>query len=100
MSNVKSLLERSKEFEEAHCSCKELLQDQIQKIENYICKWLLAAIAAVMLVQIIGFSYFHFELVKLRKKVDHRYFQTEEILEDINKVKIENGRVVREFKKD
>ena len=35
MGTVKSLLERSREFEEAHCSCRELMEDQLDTIENY-----------------------------------------------------------------
>lgn len=100
MNNVKSFAERSKDFEQSHYSCKELLQDQMQKIENYTCKWLLVAIASMVLIQIAGFTYFYFELIHLRKKIDHRYLQTEEVLGDIHKVKIENGKVVRDYKKD
>ena len=41
MGNVRSLLERSRDFEEAHCSCRELMEDQLQKIESYTTKWML-----------------------------------------------------------
>lgn len=100
MSNVKSFAERSKEFEQAHSSCRDLLQEQIQKIENYVSKWLLIAISSVILIQAAGLAYFYFAIIDLRKKIDHRYFQTEEMLEDLYKVKIENGKVVREYTKN
>lgn len=98
MSNVKSFMERSKDFEQAHYSCRELLSNQIQRIDNFVSKWLLIAVAVIFLVQASGFTYFYFELTKLRKKVDHRYFLTKESLEDIHRVKIEKGKVIRDYK--
>ena len=46
MGNVKSLLERSRDFEEAHCSCKELMEKQLQRIETYTTKWMWCFISA------------------------------------------------------
>lgn len=100
MSNVKNFADRSREFEQAHHSCRELLQGQMEKIEQYTTKWILAAIAFVVLLQAAGFTYFYFELINLRKRVDHRYFLTKESLEDIHKLRLENGRVIREYTKD
>lgn len=103
--NVTSFFDRSKEFEEAHYSCKELMEAPLSRIENFVSKWLLIAIGVLFLVMITGFTYFHLELtslrknelVELRKKIDHRYFLLKESLEDIHKVKIENGEVVRDY---
>ncbi|OGI01345.1 MAG: hypothetical protein A2Y25_02495 [Candidatus Melainabacteria bacterium GWF2_37_15] len=100
MSNIKSFAERSRDFEEAHHSCRELMAAPLNKIENYVTKWLIAAIGAVILIQAVGFTYLYYELMHLRKKVDHRYFLIEESLEDIHHVKIENGKVVRNYTKE
>ena len=101
MGNVRSLLERSRDFEEAHCSCRELMEDQLQSIEDYASKWLLIGLVVLLLVQILGFSFFYYkftsEFTRLEEQVDYRYYQTEEILEDIHKVKIEGGKVVRDY---
>jgi len=97
MENLTSLKDRNKDFEEAHRTCKELLEERINKIETFVSKWLPIAIGAVFLFQILGFTFFYFAYVDIRKKVDHRYFKTIEALEDINKVKIENGKVIRRF---
>ncbi len=96
-NNVTSFLNKSKEFEEAHYTCRELLQDRINNIETFVSRWILIAIATVFLIQILGFIYFHFSYVDLLKKVDHRYFNIKESLEDIHNVKIENGRVIRSY---
>ena len=94
MGTVKSLLERSREFEEAHCSCRELMEDQLQTIENYTKKWLLIGLATIFLTQVISFIFFCYRFVELEKRVDYRYFLTKESLENINKVKIEEGKVI------
>ncbi len=99
MEKVRSFLDRSKDFEEAHCTCKELMADQINQIGEYTCKWLLIAISANFLFMILGFVYFHFEIIALRKKVDYRYFLMVETLEDIHYVKLENGKVIRNYSK-
>lgn len=98
VENITCLAERDKKFQEAHCTCKELLDDKIDKIETYISKWIPIAIGALFLFQVLGFSYFHYAYIKIRKKVDHRYFNTMEALEDLHKVKIDNGKVIRDFK--
>jgi len=100
MGDVKNFIERSKEFEEAHYSCRELLQSQIQRIENYISKWIFLSIVGMLLIQISGFTYMYFEFIQLRKKVDHRYFLMKESLEDIHKVRLDNGKIVSDYVKD
>lgn len=97
MDNVTNFMERSKEFEQAHYSCKELLEEPIGKIERFVSRWLLIALAANFAVMLLGFIFINKEITKIRKKVDHRYFQIEDILEDIHSVKIENGKVVRDY---
>ena len=97
MDNVKSFADRSREFEQSHYSCKELLEGRINKIETFVSRWILIAIGVLFLFTVAGFVYFHFEVVALRKKIDHRYFLLEESLEDIHKVRIENGQVVRDY---
>jgi len=103
MGNVKSLAERSRIFEEAHCSCRELMEDQLQSIEDYASKWLLIGLAVLLLVQILGFSFFYYkftsEFTRLEEQVDYRYSLTMETLEDIYKVKIEEGKVVSDYSK-
>ena len=105
MGTVKSLLERSREFEEAHCSCRELMEDQLQTIEDYTKKWLLIGLAALFIFQIFSVAFFYYKFSQLEKivfnkfdlienKIDYRYFLTKDSLEDIHKVKIENGRVI------
>ncbi|OGI01481.1 MAG: hypothetical protein A2Y25_02015 [Candidatus Melainabacteria bacterium GWF2_37_15] len=98
MGTVKSLLERSREFEEAHCTCKELMDKQLQKIEKYTTKWMLVGFSILLLCQVGSFIFFYNfsynKFVLLEKKIDYRYFLTEESLEDIHKVKIEDGRVI------
>lgn len=98
MNNITNLIERNKNFEEAHYSCKELLDDRINKIEKYVTKWLLYAIAGTFIFTASGFIYFHYKYIDLKKKVDHRYFQIEEMMEDIHKVKIDNGNVTGVYK--
>jgi hypothetical protein len=97
MENVTNFLERSKEFEQAHYSCKELLEDRINKIERFTSRWILIAIGGLFLFMTLGFVYFHFKFVDLRKKVDHRYFLLKESIEDVHNVKIENGKVIRNY---
>lgn len=97
MGNVKSLLERSRDFEEAHCSCRELMEDQLQTIENYTSKWLLIGLATLLLIQVLSFIFFSYKFTQLEKRVDYRYFLTKESLEDIHKVRIEEGRVIRDY---
>ena len=58
MDTVSSLLERSKRFEEAHCTCKELLEARIKKIEMFVSKLLPIAITTILLLQVLGFMYF------------------------------------------
>ncbi len=100
MGDLKSFTERSREFEQAHYSCRELLQEQIEKIEKYTTKWILLSIAGMLLTQLAGFSYMYYEFIQLRKKVDHRYFLTKESLEDIHKIRIDNGKVISDYKND
>jgi len=97
MDNVASFIERSKEFEQAHYSCRELLEERINNIEKYVTRWLLIAIGGLLLLTAAGFTYFHFRFMDLQKKVDYRYFLIEESLEDIHGVKLELGRVVRNY---
>ncbi|HSA07539.1 MAG TPA: hypothetical protein P5556_10220 [Candidatus Gastranaerophilales bacterium] len=97
MEKVASLFERNKNFEEAHCTCKELLDDKINKIETYVTKWLVISMSALFLFMSFGFAYFYFEAIKIRKRIDYRYFLIEESLEDIHNVKIENGKVIRNY---
>ena len=94
MGTVKSLLERSRDFEEAHCSCRELMEDQLDTIEDYAKKWLLIGLASIFLIQVLSFVFFCYKFSELEKRVDYRYFLTKESLENINKVKIEDGKVV------
>lgn len=53
-------------------------------------------VVVIILLAIQGFSfmYFNYELTRIEDKVDYRYFLTKSTLEDIHKVKIEDGRVV------
>jgi hypothetical protein len=94
MGNVKNLLERSREFEEAHYTCRELLQGQLKKIEDFSSKWTLVGLDVLLLFQVFSFIFFYNKFILLEKKVDYRYFLTEESLEDIHKVKIEDGKVI------
>ncbi len=97
MSNVASLLERSREFEEAHYSCKELLEGQINNIEKYASKWLVLGLAVNLLFMLVIAVYFHFQVIGIRKNVDHRYFLIQESLADIHKVKLDNGKVSQRY---
>ncbi|HSA05756.1 MAG TPA: hypothetical protein P5556_01095 [Candidatus Gastranaerophilales bacterium] len=94
MGTVKSLLERSRDFEEAHCTCRELMEDQLHKIESYTTKWMLVGFSILLLGQAGSFIFFYNKFDLLEKKVDYRYFLTKDSLEDIHKVKIEEGRVI------
>jgi hypothetical protein len=97
MDNVRSLLERSKDFEEAHYTCKELLEERINRIEKYVTKWLAIGLAANLLLMAMMGVFFKFEFVKLRKRVDYRYFLIKESLESINGVKLDKGNVLQKF---
>lgn len=109
MGEIKSFSERSRDFEEAHKSCRQLIVGQLDRVENYVSKWILVGLGLIFLIQIAGFSYFYYKLantnlmvekrlIDVKKKVDHRYFLTKETLEDLHKVRIENGKVVQDFK--
>lgn len=95
--NVTSFLNRGKEFEEAHYSCRQLLEERIKRIEVYVSKWILIALGSLLLLMSSGFVYFHYEFIKVRKKINHRYFNLKESLEDIHKVKIEQGSVIKNY---
>lgn len=99
MGNVKSLLERSRDFEEAHCSCRELMNDQLKKIETYTTKWMLVGFGALFLLNVVSLTIFYSQIISVKEKVDYRYSLTMETLEDIHKVKIELGRVVSDYSK-
>lgn len=98
MGDVTCFAERDKKFQEAHCTCKELLDSRIGKIEAFIGKWLPIALGMLILVQLLGFTFFYFAYVDVLKKVDHRFFLLEESLENIHKVQLDNGRLIRDFK--
>jgi len=62
-------------------------------------------LAALFISQIFIFAFFSYKFSQLEKivfdkvdlienKIDYRYFLTKDSLEDIHKVKIENGRVI------
>jgi len=97
MDNVTSFLDRSKNFEEAHYSCKELLEERVDRIERFVSKWVLIAIAINFMFMLFGFICLNTASSKIKTKVDHRYFLIKEILEDIHNVKIENGKVIKKY---
>ncbi len=97
MGDVTSFLERSREFEEAHYSCRELLEKQLNRVEQYTTKWLLIAVGVLFLFMFFGFIYFNFKLVEIRKRVDYRYFLLKENLESIHHVKLDNGKVIEKY---
>ena len=97
MGDVTNFLERSKEFEEAHYSCRELLEEQLNKIEQYSTRWLVIAIGALFLFMFFGFIYFNFKLTEIRKRVDYRYFLLKENLESINHVKLDKGKIIEKY---
>lgn len=85
MGDVTSLYEdKNKSWEEAHCTCRELMQDQLQKIEDYNTKWILVGLSVLLLLQVGSFVYYYFEIKTLKKVIDYRYFLTKESLEDIH----------------
>lgn len=98
MGDLTCFADRDKRFQEAQCTCKELLDDRIKKIETFTGKWLPIAIGVLFVFQVLGFTCFYFAYIDVLKKIDHRYFKTKESLEEIHKVKIENGKVIRDFK--
>ncbi len=100
MDNVTSFEDRSRCFEDAHRTCREVLGGRIKKIETFAGKWLPIAIGVLFLAQILGFVFFYFAYVDVLKKVDHRYFQIIESLEDIHKVQLNKGRLIRDFKRE
>lgn len=97
MDKVTSLLERNKTFEEAHYSCRELLEDRINNIETYVSKWLVIGLGVNFLFMALVSVYFNFQFVRLRKKVDHRYFLIKESIESVHGVKLDNGNVLQKF---
>lgn len=97
MGNVTSFEERSKCFEEAHRACREVLGDRIGNIENFIGKWLPIVLGMLILVQLLGFTFFYFAYVDVLKKVDHRFFLLEESLEDIHKAGLSGITGKRDF---
>lgn len=97
MDNVRSLLERNKQFEEAHYTCRELLEDRINNIEKYVSRWLVIGLGVNFLFMALIAVYFNFQFISLRKKVDHRYFLIKESLESIHGIKLDKGNVAHKF---
>ncbi len=97
MDNVTSFLERSKDFEQAHYTCREILEERINKIENYVSKWILIAIGVMFLFMIASSIYLNYKINLVKKRVDYRYFLLEESLEEIHSLNLDKGKVIRNY---
>ena len=80
---------------------QELMDYQLKSIKFYLRKWMMVILISLLLIQGFSFIYFNYtvsqlneKLVILEKKIDYRYFLIIESLEDIHKVKIEDGRII------
>ena len=97
MSSINSFSERNRGFEETPFPSQELMDYQLQSLKFYLRKWMMVILIILLVILGFSFMYFNYEFSLLRKTVDYRYFLMEELMEDIHNVKIERGRVVREY---
>ena len=73
---------------------QELMDYQLKSIKFYLRKWMMVILVSLLLIQGFTFMYLNDRFALIENKVDYRYFLTKDSLEDLFKVKIEEGRVI------